>query len=620
MSTTIQPINLQDQQFHGRKALWPFLKRIFGYTLLQKNWLVKFVIAVIAVSIGDALMPVIWKHFLDDAIIPVVDAYQKQQQYPDFTPILIYTGLFLANGVLQITAVFYFIKFAGYMEETTMFTLRKQMFSRLQQLSYSFYDKSATGWLLSRISSDAPRVTELISWGFLEVIWGLTMLILCMAAMFFYNWKLALIIAFSLPLAIALSVRLRMLILKYSRAARKINSELTAAYNEHVNGVEVNKTTTQEARVSNEFKGLSNQMRRNTFRASFYSAMYAPLVIFIGSVGTAIVLYWAGYMGAQKPAQISIGTLSAFFSYITFISWAVLDIARFYAQAQGSLSAGERIFSLIDEQPDIVNRTNASDFGQITGDIIFENVRFQYNPEKVILPKFNLHIPAGQSLALRGKPARKTTIANLVGRFYEPSEGRILIDGQDYMDKTLESLRRQMGIVLQTPHLFPGTIRTNICYGKINASDTEILQALEMAGASQFATRLDEEVGEDGGNLSQGEAQLLSFARALLVNPRILIMDEATSSIDTLTEAKIQQGINALIHNRTAIIIAHRLSTIKNCDRILVLSHGEIIEDGNHQTLMDLQGHYYQLYTKHLAHGAISSQSFMTSNIDENKF
>lgn len=605
--------HLQDIEFHKTKGtLWPFLKRIFAYSFQYKKWFWGFVIAVVAVAISDALFPLIWMYFLDQAIVPAVQNYNILREAGETVtintrPLWVFTSFFVANAILQVIGVYYFIKFAGFIQEKVTYVLRQQMFNRLQELSFAYYDKSASGWLLSRISSDTERVTELISWGFLEVVWGITMIIACFAAMFVYNWQLALIVMAAIPILIFVSVRIRLLILRYSRKARKVNSELTANYTEHINGVQVNKMTSQEARVSEEFKGVSNVMRIASFRASYYTAMYTPLVIFIGSLAAAAVLFVGGQMAVAIPTGMTIGVLAAFFSYATQIFMPIMDIARFYALAQGSLSAGERIFNLIDEVPTIKDVEKATDFVEIKGDIVFDKLDFSYVTEKPVLQQFNLHIKAGQSVAIVGPTGHgKSTIANLIARFYEPTGGELRIDGHNILHKTQHSLRSQLGVVLQTPHLFSGTIRDNVRYGQQTATDEEIKAALRLVGADAFAERLDEEVGDAGDKLSMGEKQLISFARAMLTNPRILIMDEATSSIDTLTEARIQSGIEQMISGRTAIIIAHRLSTIRNCDRILVINNGQIVEDGNHDALMNLGGRYHALYTKQLKHQLVS--------------
>lgn len=596
---------IEDKQFKTQGALWPFLRRIMGYAYGYKQFFWPFVIAVAFIAACDAVFPLFWMYYLDGTIVPLARKYAQNvasNQMPlsiDWATIVTGASLFLLNGIVQVICVYSFIKYAGYIEETVMYDLRRQMFVRLQALPYSFFDRSAAGWLLSRLSSDTPRVTRLISWGFLEFIWGILMIMGSLLAMFIYKWQLALIVTLSIPILALVSIRLRLLILKYSRMARKLNSEITAHYTEHINGVAVNKITAQEDRVGAEFSILTNDMQHASYRAAYYTALYMPLVISIGSVTAAIVLYYGGLMTLLPASTFTVGALAAFFNYAGQIYWPILEISRFYADAQGSLSAGERIFSLIDEEPDIKNTPDAIDFSTLEGDIRFENVCFGYSGEKSVLQNFNLHIPAGQSVALVGATGGgKSTITSLIGRFYEPTNGTIRIDGIDYRTRTLNSLRRQLGVVLQTPHLFSGTLRQNILYGRLTATDEDIKNVLEMISAEHFIPRLDEQVGEGGENLSMGEKQLVSFARALIVNPRIIIMDEATASIDTLTEARLQSGIEQMIQGRTAIIIAHRLSTIKNCDRILLIKHGQIVEDGTHKELMHKKGYYYNLYLR----------------------
>lgn len=482
-----------------------------------------------------------------------------------------------------------------------MFDIRQDLFKKLQELTFSFYDKAAVGWLMSRITSDTIKVTELISWGLIEFIWGIGMIVFCITAMLFYDVRLAMIVILTIPFLILISFKIRKLILKYSRESRKFNSEITASYNEHIVGVEVNKSMVQENRVSDEFDSLSDKMRVSSYKSAYFSALYQPLVIFGGSMAAALIIYYGGSMAITFPPEISVGMLAAFFGYATLIYEPILDISRFYSQAQNCISAGERIFSLLDTKPAINDKEDATDFIEIEGEITFENVSFYYEKNKPVLENMDLRIEKGQSIALVGETGGgKSSIINLICRFYEPTAGRILIDGEDYTDKTTTSLRNKLGVVLQTPHLFSGTIRENIKYGRDDADENEIVNSLLLIGGDEFIERLDEEVGEGGEKLSLGEKQMISFARAILADPRIFIMDEATSSIDTLAEAKIQKGIHELIKGRTSIIIAHRLSTIKNCDRIIVIKKGKIIEDGSHKVLMLAKGNYYNLYTRQL--------------------
>jgi len=596
---------MQDQQFTNKKALLPFLKRMFGYAMQYKRWFYGFMFWIMIVGLVDAAYPLVLLQMIDGYMTPQVEIL-RQGETVDYQGIWYYIGLFMILGVVQATGVLFFVRQAGRIREYIVYDLREAMFRKLQKLSFSFYDKSASGWLLSRLTSDVDRVAEVISWGLIDCLWGVTMVIFCMSAMFIYSWKLALIVLVSIPLMLIASVKIRLLVLLYSRKARKINSEITAGYNEHINGVMVNKSTAQEARVGSDFGGMTGSMRRVSYRAAFYTAAYIPVVIMIGSLASASVVFFGGNMALALPTGITVGVLAAAFDYSTRIFWPIVDISMFYARAQGSLSAGERIFSLIDEENFIKEKENIGDYSRIIGDIEFRDLSFYYEKENPVLEDFNLTIKAGQSVALVGATGEgKSTIANLVCRFYEPTEGQLLIDGTDYQDRTLHSLRDQLGVVLQTPHLFSGTIRDNIIYGNHKATDNEIISVLKQTGGEEFIEMLEDKVGEEGKQLSLGQKQLISFARAVLADPRIFIMDEATSSIDTLTEARIQKGIERVLEGRTSIVIAHRLSTIRNCDRILVIQKGKIAEDGSHEMLMQQRGKYFELYTRQLRDEAV---------------
>ena len=597
---------LKEKSYKSKGALLPFMKRLIKYSWKYKRWVIGFIVFVCVVAGAEALLPITWKNFLDNVVVPSVGEYRNslatgQSFEPDMSGVWDYFWIFLGIGLIIAGGVYSFIVFAGKIQEYVMYDLRQQLFEKLQELSFSYYDKAALGWLLSRITSDSNKVTELISWGMIEFIWGTGMIIFSATAMLIFNWKLALIVLVTIPVLMFVSLKIRMLILRFSREARRYNSEITATFNENISGIEVNKSLVQEDRVSREFDSLSEKMRKSSFLADYYMALYNPLVIFGGSVAAAFVVYYGGSMVIEFPGEITVGLLAAFFGYATFIYEPILDISRFYAQAQGSISAGERIFSLIDTDATVYDLPDSDEFEKINGDIDFDHVSFYYEEDKPVLKDLNLKIKAGQSIALVGETGGgKSTIINLICRFYEPTGGILKIDGKDIMKKTIKSLRSQIGVVLQTPHLFSGTVRENVLYGRGDATEAEIAEALRLAGGDEFIARLDEQVGEGGENLSMGEKQLVSFARAILANPRIFIMDEATSSIDTLAEAKIQQGIKKIIEGRTSIIIAHRLSTIKNCDRILVVKRGEIIEDGSHSELMHSKGVYHHLYTRQL--------------------
>lgn len=591
---------LKEIKFEKKESIFPFLFRMLKYSMRYRKNLYLFIFFVMLVAGIEALFPIVWMKFLDQVIIPGVESNSGGNPF-DNSGLVKFFGIYMLLALCLSTFVHLFIKNCGRIQENVMFDIRQDIFRKFQELSFSYYDKSAVGWLMTRITSDTIKVTELISWNFIEVVWGIFMILFCLTAMFIYNWKLALIVAVTIPVLVLVSTKIRELILKYSRESRMYNSIITAAYNEHINGVEVNKSLVQEERASREFEKISEKMKVASYKSAYYNAMFLPLVIFIGSIAAALIIYYGGFMVLTPESGVTVGILAAFFGYATLIYEPITDLSRFYSQAQACMSAGERIFTLLDTKPEILDRKDSKEFERINGGIEFENVTFYYEKDKPVLEGIDLKIKAGQSVALVGETGGgKSTFINLICRFYEPKGGTIKIDGTDYLDMTVESLRSQLGVVLQTPHLFSGTIRENIQYGRELASEAEIIEALRLAGGEEFADKLDEDVGEAGENLSLGEKQLISFARAILANPRIFIMDEATSSVDTLTEAKIQNGIHGIMEGRTSLIIAHRLSTIKNCDRILVVKKGKIVEDGTHKELMRKKGYYYQLYTKQL--------------------
>jgi ATP-binding cassette subfamily B protein len=365
--------------------------------------------------------------------------------------------------------------------------------------------------------------------------------------------------------------------------------------------VRVVKALTREEKNLQEFDGLASTLYQSAYRAAWLSALFLPTVQIVGAAALGTIVWYGGWQ--ISIGGLTVGGLQAFISYLTFMLFPIQDLARVYAGLQNSVASAERIFSLIDAQPEIVDRTHAIDPGTIRGDVEFEHVDFYYDPDKPVLNDFNLKIKQGETIALVGSTGGgKSTIVSLICRLFEPKGGIIRIGGLDYTALTLHSIQSRIGVVLQTPHLFSGTIRENIRYGRLDASDAEVETAARLAHAHEFIVTTDKgydaEVGEGGNLLSTGQKQLISLARAVLAQPDIFIMDEATSSVDTLTEALIQRGMETLMKGRTSFIIAHRLSTIKRANRILVIENGGISEIGTHAELIRARGHYYSLYTK----------------------
>lgn len=617
----IQPEEgLTEKEFTRQRALWPFLKRLFGYSLRYRSWVWKLVAAGAVEALIDAAFPLIWLRFIDRFLVPEV-ARIAQPGQPILTDHVgqqfgLFAVIYLVAISLQAVSVGIVNYYSGRISEHVVFDLRTDMFDKLQQLPYAFYDRSAIGWLLVRLTADVDKVANIISEGFVTLIVGTILVVASLVAMASYSGQLTLMVLFIMPLLIVSSTRIRLLMLRYTRQAKRFYSIMAAFLTEHINGIEVNKVTVQEAQASANFHDRTEQLRQSAFRAARYASLYNPAIIIVGSVAAAAVIYSGGTM--LFNASLSIGVLAAFFAYSRSILEPILDLTRYYAATQDSLSAGERIFSLIDEPVAIVDQPGAVAITQLHGTIRFENVTFQYNPpggptDKPVINNLNLTIRAGESIALVGPTGEgKSTLLNLICRFYEPVSGRILVDERDYRTATLQSYRSRLGIILQTTYLFSGTVRDNVRYGRQDATDEDIRAALRQIGADEFRNRLDEEVGEEGNRLSAGEKQLLSFARTILKDPDLLLMDEATSSLDTLAEQKIQHGIQQLTSGRTSIIIAHRLSTVRHCDRILVVNQGTILEDGSHEQLLAKRGFYHDLYTRQLR-GEISNPELLNA-------
>ncbi len=572
-------------QFNGRTLL-----RILGLTKPHWPWVVGFLLAIAAVSTLDSYFTFLSKRMIDEGIL----AGDRE----------VLTRIVLTYGsliVVQAAGALGFIYLAGVLGERIRYDLRKRLFEHLQDLSFSYFDRTPVGWIMSRVTSDTDRIAELVTWGLLDITWGTMNIATALYFMLVINWKLALLVLIVIPVIMVVAAQFKKKILVEYRRVRKINSKITAAYNENINGVRVVKALCREEENLREFGELSGEMYRASYRAAWLSALFLPVVQLVSAVAVGSIV-WYGGLQAQVGGM-TVGGIQAFVSYVTFMLWPIQEVARVYAEMQHAIASAERVFSLIDAVPDVTDRPEAIDPGTVRGDIEFDDVHFWYEKDNPVLTGFDLKVRRGETIALVGPTGGgKTTIVNLVCRFYEPKRGTICIGGRDYRELSLHAIQSRIGVVLQTPHLFSGTIRENIRYGKLDATDAEIEDAARLAGAHAFIRTLekgyDEEVGEGGDLLSVGQKQLVSLARAILARPEIFIMDEATSSVDTLTEDLIQRGMEALMQDCTSFIIAHRLSTIKRADRIVVIEDGRIAEMGSHAELLRKRGHYYRLYTR----------------------
>jgi ATP-binding cassette, subfamily B, bacterial len=576
-------------QFNGNTIF-----RILGQTRPHWKWVLGFLIAVAATSILDAYFTYLSKQIIDNGIVAGDKQYVLQM-------IVRYGSLI----VLQSGFVFAFIYLAGVLGERVRYDLRKQLFNNLQELSLSYYSRTPVGWIMSRVTSDTEKVADLVTWGMLDMTWAILNISTAAYFMFKINWRLAIIVLGMIPILVFVAAKFQKRILAEYRQTRKYNSKVTGAYNENITGVRVVKALGREEANKQEFGGLTGQMYRSSYRAAWLSALFLPTVQIISAVAIGAIVMFGGIQA--EYGMMTIGGIQAFISYITFMMWPIQDIARVYAEMQNSVASAERMYSLVDAVPEVKNLPQAYDPGTITGDIEFNNVEFYYDEDKPVLKDFSLKVRRGETIALVGPTGGgKSTIVNLICRFYEPKRGEIKIGDKNYLNYTLHAIQSRIGVVLQTPHLFSGSIRENIRYGQLGASDAEVEQAARLAGAHDFIANFEkgyaEEVGEGGNLLSTGQKQLISLARAILARPEIFVMDEATSSVDTLTEALIQRGMENLMSGRTSFIIAHRLSTIRRADRILVIENGQISEMGTHSELLQRRGQYHRLYTKQFRH------------------
>ena len=520
---------------------------------------------------------------------------------------------YLAVILFQALSVVAFGRNAMYIEMSLGRDLRRDLFHHLQTLSLSFYNVTPVGYLIARVMSDTNRIAGMISWNLADLLWAIFYVLGSFGAMLILNWKLALVVMLVVPAIALLTGYFQGRILHWNRKVRKLNSKITGAFNEGISGARTTKTLGTEEESEARFGQVTGEMHDAGIRAARLSAVYIPLVLFCSSLAVAIVLLRGGSMVVEQV--LAIATLSAFASYAVGVFEPIQTIAANLSEFISLQASIERVTGLLDEKPMIVDAPEVverygdafhpkqENWEPLRGEIEFRDVSFRYpDGGEDVLSHFNLHIPAGTTVAIVGETgAGKSTLVNLACRFFEPTAGQILIDGRDYRERSQLWLHSNIGYVLQNPHLFSGTVRDNIRYGRLEATDEECIAAAKSANAHSFIRRLPDGyntvVTGDGANLSQGQRQLLAIARAAVADPPVMILDEATSSIDTRTEALIEKGMDALMEGRTVFVIAHRLSTVRNSNCIVVIEHGEIQEKGDHHQLLEQKGRYYQLYT-----------------------
>lgn len=589
----------EDEKVKGLSfSVW---KRIFPYIKRQKKTYLLVVISMIFFTALTSAFPLFTSFAVNNFIV--------QETIDGLLPYaLVYGAVILILGA----CTFYWVKLLNNIEMRVAENIRRDCFVHLQKLQVAYHNTTSVGYLIARVISDTERISSTVSWAFMtvaEAAFGITFSIIYM---FILSPRLAVILICIIPVAWLIAWLFQRKIIVVSRKMREINSRISGAYNEGITGSKTSKTLVIEDVNTADFADLSNNMKRESVRISRLNALLMPIVSTVGSIALAIILFRGGLL--VDAGWLDYGILAAFASFAVMTVEPVIWISAVISEMVSAQVGAERVTGLLAEEitivdtPEVIEKygdtfnPKIENWEPVHGDITFDDVTFMYpDGYENVLENFSLDIPKGTTVAIVGETgAGKSTMVNLACRFYEPTSGRVLIDGRDARERSQLWLHSSLGYVLQNPHLFSGTIMDNIRYGKLDATDDEVIAAAKIVSADVVAERMPDgyntEVGEGGDKLSTGEKQLVSFARAVLANPPIFVLDEATSSIDTETEQLIQKAISHILEGRTSFIIAHRLSTISHADIILVVEDGKIVERGTHSELLNSGGHYSSLY------------------------
>lgn len=578
------------------KFEWNLAGKFGPYVARYKGWTIASILLMLLYTIFSLANPYLIGLAIDQFI-----------EHNDVHGLAVIGIILIVVNVLMWQAQYWQVWTMSWAGQQILYHLSSDMFTHLQRLSLGFYDRTQIGRVMSRLQSDIDVLESMLSSGLLSMIGSLFSLIGIIIAMLAMNIWLALLAFTVLPIMVVITAFWQRYAQRSFRSTRAAISVVNATLQENISGMRVIQSLAREDRNRAEFDDLNAYNRDTNQEASRIAALILPLVEVVAALAIAITILYGGVQVSKGTLQV--GVLVAFTLYINRFFDPIREISQQYSQLQRAGVAAERIFQILEMPVEIVDKPGAEELSQIRGDVEFSNVSFSYSRTIPVLRDLNLHIKAGQTVAIVGPTgAGKSTIAGLIARFYDVREGAILIDGHDVRDVTQHSLRSQIGVVLQEPFLFTGTIRDNIRYGRLEASNEEIEAAAQAVGLHDLVAQMPDgyetPIRERGRNLSVGQRQLISFARALLADPRILILDEATANIDTFTELLVQQGLRRLLEGRTALVIAHRLSTIKGADNIVVLQAGQIVEQGTHAELLQREGAYATLYAMGFRHTA----------------